>query len=139
MLLDYWVATNSKLYDPAFLSPTKFRQAAEHLNEIGFSIAFREYNSGVLAIQPRNQAMDANGKVLLNWFMGIHKMPVDRDTVEQNRMNRGTTVIELAGHFGWTLSYTSDILELLEQNGNLCRDLNEGEVMFWRNLFFELA
>ena len=119
------------------MSPAKFREAAERWDDARLSIALRKYRSGVLVVEPNNRAIDANGKILLDWFKDVQNMPLQENQFYWHQFNKGIAVVEAAEEFHWTLTFASEVLDLFEQKGDLCRDISEGEIKFWRNIFPE--
>lgn len=133
-LVDLWAKFNRARGGVELVSPNDFAKAAHQWESLNLPFRLRKFKSGVLIVQGNEHTDQKIITSMKLWLKDLHTIPPEHDVAwDWRRFGRGVTAEEAAERFGWSIGVAEEELEMVEEEGTLCREDGIEGTRFWIN------
>lgn len=100
------------------ISPDDLFIACQQFDVLKLPIKLRKFRSGVLVVQDRSRTDDTTRRAVLTWLQA---------------RTLGASALDAADRFGWSVGVAKEELEMVEEHGDIVRDMGVHGLKFFGN------
>lgn len=116
-LVDLYAVYNRALKG-SLVSPEDLFAACQMLDALQLPLKLRKFRSGVLVIQDRSRTDDLTRRAINSWI---------------SSRTMGASALDAAEMFGWSIGVATEELDMVEQHGDIVRDVTVESIRFFEN------
>ncbi|POS87275.1 hypothetical protein EPUL_003517 [Erysiphe pulchra] len=133
-LVDLWAKFNRARGGVELVSPNDFAKATNQWEGLKLPFRLRRFKSGVLIVQGNEHTDQKIITSIKSWLKDLHTIPPEHEVAwDWRRFGYGVTAEETAERFGWSIGVAEEELEMVEEEGTLCREDGIEGTRFWIN------
>ncbi|RKF61351.1 Vacuolar protein-sorting-associated protein 36 [Erysiphe neolycopersici] len=133
-LVDLWAKFNRARGGVELVSPNDFAKATNQWESLKLPFRLRRFKSGVLIVQGNEHTDQKIITSIKLWLKDFHTTPPEHEVAwDWRKFGRGVTAEETAERFCWSIGVAEEELEMVEEEGTICREDGIEGTRFWTN------
>lgn len=100
------------------ISPEDLYIACQQFDVLKLPIRLRKFRSGILVVQDRSRSDASTRRAVLTWLQA---------------RTLGASALDAADRFGWSIGVAKEELEMVEEHGDIARDVGVQGLRFYEN------
>ncbi|KHJ31271.1 putative vacuolar protein-sorting-associated protein 36 [Erysiphe necator] len=133
-LVDLWAKFNRARGGVELVSPHDFAKSTNQWESLKLPFRLRKFKSGVLIVQGNEHTDQKIITSIKAWLKELQTIPPEHEVPwDWQRFGRGVTAEETAERFGWSIGVAEEELEMVEEEGTLCREVGIEGTRHWIN------